>query len=410
MIGYYLLEDYIMSTLKLQQQFARGRFSGMRKLRYLLLVFICLFFYITGCDKVDRTGIDHADTSLPELKDHPVYRNYNFSHNLKVIDFGVQPFWVPTSNISEIMRIDNILREELHALGYRLNVLPFFKGNDVNYFLKSGDLEVGIGGDMPAIRAAASDDVIIISIIQEGPVSIVSKGIGEVRTLKGKKIAYALGSNAHFYLLNTLRKNSVNISEVKLVQLDVPDMPEALHEKRIDAFAAWEPTPAIALDRYKDLMVTHRGKSYGFLYVKKDLFDRSPEVVYHLLASEIRALRWLKKNDRNLHVSSKMLIDASLTLTSQGIPLNMEQISALAKKDLPGIDIKHYPRIPAYLLSQHGMLKKEYEFLKNLGLISQDKTWEEIKIKFDLNVIETVISAPLEYRLFEEINFDSHIE
>ncbi len=263
---------------------------------------------------------------------------------------------------------------------------------------------------MPAIRAAASDEVAIISIIQEGPVSIVSRDMGEVRMLKGKTDAYAIGSNAHFYLFNTLRKNSVNISEVKLVQLDVPDMPEALHEGRIDAFAAWEPTPAIALDRYNNLMITHRGKSYGFLYVKKDLLDRSPEVVYHLLASEIRALRWLKKNDRNLHVSSKMLIDASLVLTSQGIPLTVEQISALAKKDLPRIYIKNYPRIPADLLSQHGMLKKEYEFLKNLGFISQDKTWEEIKIKFDLNAIETVISAPLKYRLFEEINFGNHTE
>ncbi len=110
----------------------------MRKLWCILLVFIYLFFYITGCDKIDRTGIDHADTSLPELKDHPVYRNYNFSHDQKVIDMGVQPFWVPTSNISEIMRIDNILREELDALGYRLNVFPFLKGNDINYFLKAG--------------------------------------------------------------------------------------------------------------------------------------------------------------------------------------------------------------------------------------------------------------------------------
>ena len=392
-----------MSTLKLQQQFARGRFSGMRKLRYLLLVFIYLFFHITGCDKVDRTGINHADTSLPELKDHPLYKNYNFSQEKTVIDMGDQPIWIPTSNISEVMKRDNILREELMAIGYSLKIHPFLKGNDVNYFLLRGDLEVGIGGDMPALRAAAAGDVVIISIIQRGPVSIVSRGIREIKGLKGKKIGYALGSNAHFYLLNTLRKHGVDISEVKLIQMDVTLMPEALHDGKIDAFSAWEPTPSIALDKYSGLIVTHRGKSYGFLYVKKELLERSPDAVRHLLASEIRALRWLRKSDRNLNIASKWVNDASLILSTQGVHFSPDKISLLAKQDMPGIRIKEHPRISPGLLSDNGALKKEFELLKDLGLIAQQKTWEVVKGKFDLSVIETVILNPVKYRIFDEI-------
>ncbi len=369
----------------------------------VLLALTSLVLFITGCERVDKPDAGTATQGLQDLSSHPIYKEYIFSKEKTVIDMGDQPIWVPTSNISEVMKRDNILREELRAIGYSLKVHPFLKGNDVNYFLLRGDLEAGIGGDMPALRAAASGDVVIISIIQRGPVSIVSRDVREIKDLRGKKIAYALGSNAHFYLLNTLKKNGVDVSEVRLIQMDVTLMPDALHDGKIDAFSAWEPTPSIALDKYPGLIVMHRGKSYGFLYVKKELLERSPDAVRYLLASEIRALRWLRKGDRNLDMASKWANDTSLKLSPKGAHLPPDKISLLAKQDLPGIRIREHPRISPALLSDNGALKKEFELLKDLGLIAQEKTWEDVKGKFDLSVIETVILNPVKYRIFDEI-------
>lgn len=371
---------------------------------YVLLLLASHVLLIGGCEIEDKNSSDHANQISQDLTKHPIYKDYVFSQNENVIDIGDQPLWVPTSNISVIIRQDDILRQELASLGYRLEFHPFLKGNDINYFLLKGDLEVGIGGDMPALRAASTGNVAVISLIQKGPVSIVSRDIKEIKGLRGKKIAYALGSNAHFYLLNTLTKNRVNISEVRLIQMDVTLMPEALHEGKIDAFSAWEPTPLMALEKYPEFIITHRGKSHGFLYVREELLRKHPEVARHLLASEIRVLRWLKMSDHNLTISSKLVNNSSLKLSEKNMLLPVEKISFLAKRDLPGISIKIFPRISPDLLSDHGVLKKEFELLKKLGFISPEKKWIDIKEKFDLKILETVISNPKKYRIYEEIN------
>ncbi len=383
------------------------RREGRVSRRLCAIAFLSLAFISAGCTGQEDPDVAVGNLDYPNLSFHPIYKDYIFSGEENVIDLGEQPLGIPASSITEVMERDNILKEELSRLGYSLNTHPFLKGNDVNYFLKSGDLEAGIGGDMPAVRAAAEDSAIIVSIVQEGPVSIISRDISEVRGLKGKKIAYALGSNAHFYLLNTLKKNEVDISDVTLVQMDVNSMPGALEDGSIDAFSAWEPTPRMTLKKNPDFIVTHKGRSYGFLYVKKDLLERSPEVVYHLLASEIRAIRWIISSDTNIDLAGEWAKNSSLKITPQGIDLNKEGIRALTKKDLPGIQTRDYPRIPPDLLSEGGALELEFLFLKNLGFISEEKTWKEVRKNFDLNAIDTVISKPEKYRIFDDIEIEN---
>ena len=101
----------------------------------------------------ERPGSDHA--SPPNLSEHPIYRTYSFGSSDNVIDIGTQPLWVPTCLISEAMRHDNILRDALSERGLEVRFHAFLKGADINFFLERGDLEVAIGGDMPALVAAA---------------------------------------------------------------------------------------------------------------------------------------------------------------------------------------------------------------------------------------------------------------
>ena len=224
-----------------------------------------IIYVFVAQEEYGTTDKTRSIVKTEDLSNHPIYRNYHFGSEKNVIDFGEQPLWIPTSTISEVMKRDTILRNELKKLGFSIRFHSFLKGNDVNYFILNGNLEAGIGGDMPAIRVVAEGDVTVTSIIQEGPVSIISKDIREVRSLRGKKIAYALGSNAHFYLLNTLNKNGIMIDDVELVKLDIVYMADALQKGTIDAFSAWEPTASMALTKYPEFIVTHSGKSYGFV-------------------------------------------------------------------------------------------------------------------------------------------------
>lgn len=378
----------------------------------VIAVVVCagIIYVFVAQGKYGTTDRTRSIVKTEDLSNHPIYKNYHFGSKKSVIDFGEQPLWIPTSTISEVMKRDPILRDELKKLGFSIRFHPFLKGNDVNYFMLNGNLEAGIGGDMPAIRVVADGDVTITSIIQEGPVSIISKDIREVRDLKGKIIAYALGSNAHFYLLNTLKKNGITVDDVKLVKLDIVYMADALHEGTIDAFSVWEPTAAMALKKYPEFIVTHSGKSYGFVYMKNEFYTSNQEAASHILASEIRALKWIRTKDANLTLAGEWVIASAVELSSKvskELPITLEMIGNLAKKDLPGILMKEYPRIPADLLATHGMLKKEFDLLQNLGLVSRTVKWEDVGKYFDLDIMENVISNSEKYRLFDEVDYSS---
>ena len=103
----------------------------------------------------ERPGSDHA--SSPNLSEHPIYRTYSFGSSDNVVDIGTQPLWVPTCLISEAMRHDNILRDALSERGLEVRFHAFLKGADVNFFLERGELEVAIGGDMPALFVGQRD-------------------------------------------------------------------------------------------------------------------------------------------------------------------------------------------------------------------------------------------------------------
>lgn len=357
------------------------------------LVAVYIFYFDLSAPVID-------DTTWVDLSQHPIYSTYDFSDNDRVIDVGVQPLWIPTSNIIEVIKRDIILMDALDELGYTIRFHPFLKGNDVNYFLSTGDLEFGIGGDMPAIRLASNEEISIISLIQEGHVSIVSRHIKTINQLKGKKIGYATGSNAHYYLLNTLYENGLEVSDVNLIQLDVTEMITALKDGRIDAFSAWEPTPFIAIRDNSDFIVTHRGKSYGFIYGLNSYMDGNPEIAKLIVSSEIRALRWLRKHNLS-DKSSEFVIRAIDDFSVLDVLLTPREITVLSEKDLPGIRFKNYPRINKEWLADDGVIAKEFYFLLKLGLIDDNVVWSDVKKMFDLNIIEEIISNYNKYRIYE---------
>jgi sulfonate transport system substrate-binding protein len=70
---------------------------------------------------------------------------------------------------------------------------------------------------------------------------------GDLKTLKGKKIAASFGTINHLYVLGLLEKAGLTPADVTLVNTPPPDMTVALLAKGIDAFACWDPVPIIAL-------------------------------------------------------------------------------------------------------------------------------------------------------------------
>lgn len=345
-----------------------------------------------------RTGKvkDLPTVSAPDLSNHPIYSNYDFGED-NVIGFGIQPLVVPVGVLSEVMRRDAVLRKALSEQGLEIQFYPFLKGADANFFLKRGDLEVAMGGDMSVLTACATSGVLVATLTKQGFSSIVAQRHMLMKELRGKRIGYAFGSNAHYALLQSLTNAGLQETDVRLVPLDINEMPEALDKGKIDAFSGWEPATSIALAKYDDFVVIHRSLSSSYLYFSRSFVEQHPTAVRHIVASQLRSMAWMRHRKENLLNACRWTMQAGDNLSGQTPVFLEEQCASLVKSTL--LDISSVAAIPEKYLAPDGQLFREYEFLKGLGKIPGTADWEEVRSCFDLTIIEEVLSGAQKYQL-----------
>ena len=259
----------------------------------LLLVIILITLFSGGKKTADQ--VPSAD-----LRNHPIYSKYEYGAGDDIIDFGCQPLGVPIGVISEVMQHDLILREALAVLGMKLRFHAYLKGSDVNYFLERGDLEIAMGGDMPAIMAAAAHETIILSLIKQGFSSIIARNHMMLDEFRGKRIGYPFGSNAHYALLQAITSVGLREEDVELIPLDVTEMAEKLAAKEIDTFIAWEPFSSMALQQHDNFVPIHRYLSSSYLYMSQSFVKQYPDAARHIIAAQIRAMTWMTRRKDNL--------------------------------------------------------------------------------------------------------------
>lgn len=373
--------------------------KNIRIIASVLVGFLILVLaYVLLVEWNNRESQQPITFQEPDLSDHPLYRDYKFGDSENVIDVGIQPLWIPPSIITEVMKRDLLLKNALSGLGKEIRFHSFLKGADVNYFLKRGRLEVGVEGDMPALTIAANSNALITStLMQRGFLSIIAKRHILMKKLRGKRIGYAFGSNAHYAVLQALYSDGLNESDVRMIPLDVNEMPHALNKDEIEAFSAWEPTPSIALEMFQDFVVIHRSISTGYMYFSRNFADENSEAVNQIVASQIRAINWLKREKENLLRASNWAVEASIEIFPHGLSLTAEQYAALAKKDL--LSTVSPSRIQGMDLEESRQLYNEFIFLKNLGKIPKSTVWEDVKSNFDFRIVDDINSQSELYML-----------
>ena len=331
----------------------------------------------------------------PDRAVHPIYSKYQFDLSGKVINFGVQPLYLPSGLISEAMKRDRVLQRALKDLGMEIRYYPFLKGDDVNFFLKRHDLHLGVGGDMPTISAASEMEIAIPVKIQQGFASIITTRPMLTHEFRDKRIAYPFGSITHFVALDILASDGFTESDAVLVPMDAPALAGALKTGKIDAFAVWEPTAAMAMKKYPEFVAAYQQMTSGYLYFMKGFYDRNPEAARQVVASVLRAFRWMKMKRENLLLAGRWSREAGEKLTGREIPLSDEEIADLAERDILGL-ISH-PMISRTDLRESGSLFREFEFLKKLKKVPVSTQWTRIRGSFDLQMISQVLMDPQNY-------------
>lgn len=333
---------------------------------------------------------------LPTLATAQSYFDrYGLVANSPAVDLGIQPLGYPSGVISAVMQHDRILKAALAQSGQPLKTHPFRRGADMVALLTDHRLEAGLLGDMPTILAAATASVWIVGLVKQTSTAIVAKGDTQVRGLSGKRIGYVEASSAHHTLLQALASAGLNESRVKLVALGVDEMPEALARGDIDAFAAWEPAPSIALGQSDKVRIVSRGLSTDYFVIEQHFEKQSPEAARHLVAGFVRAIEWMRRSQRNVEKAATWAMADAQALSGKVGTISVAQIASITQREILNI-----PSAPVVLKSAGAPpLMKEFLFLSGLGKMPPGGTWDNVDAAFNYDGLAQVMADPRKFQL-----------
>ncbi len=220
---------------------------------------------------------------------------------------------------------------------------PYATGVDALNALQAGESEivqVGVpmigavlrGMDLIALgnysgnATKAGSDATMAIIARDG--AGITKG--DLKSLKGKKIAASFGTINHLYILAVLEKAGLKPEDVTLVNTPPPDMTVALLAKGIDAFSAWDPWPIVAGKDIPGAIEVIRGGeviSYiGFNVALRSWVEKNGETIEKFLAAVSEADQWMRKNPKQAaQVATRWIPGLKPEIAEAAMEFNIQQ-------------------------------------------------------------------------------------
>ena len=220
---------------------------------------------------------------------------------------------------------------------------PYATGVDALNALQAGESEtvqIGVpmigavlrGMDLVALGNYSGNATKLGSDATMALVARADSGIvrGDLKTLKGKKIAASFGTINHLYILALLEKAGLTPDDVTLVNTPPPDMTVALLAKGIDAFSGWDPWPIIALKDVPNAAEIIRGGDViaylGFNVALRSWVEQNGATTEKFLAALSEADKWMRANPKlAAQVATRWIPGLKLDVAEAAMAFNIQQ-------------------------------------------------------------------------------------
>ena len=215
-----------------------------------------------------------------------------------------------------LLKSKGTLEPKLKALGYNVTWTEFQFGPPLLEAINVGAIDFGNTGETPPVFAQAAGAPIRYVAYeppaQKGEAILVPKdsALKSVIELKGKKIAVAKGSNAHYLLVKALEKAGVKYEDITPVYLAPADARAAFERGAVDAWSIWDPYQAAAQTTLEAKTLTD---GTGIVpntqfYLSSQKFVETEPKVLDVILEELRGVDAWAKSD--IHAVAEQLSPA----------------------------------------------------------------------------------------------------
>ncbi|MBD2214797.1 ABC transporter substrate-binding protein [Nostoc linckia FACHB-104] len=282
---------------------------------------VVLLLSLTSCASKPKTDASTAtDTSSPAAKN--LVLRVGFISTESKLPIGPEGWAIEKGTLTPALK----------SLGVtEVKFIPFNGGPALNEALSSGQLDMGLYGDTPALvgRSAGLKTRLINQTRVGQNAWLVTKKNGprSVSQLKGEKVGVAKGTYPHRYLLGLLEKEGI-AKNVKVVQIPSADAKAALERGDIAAYPfAMGTGPTVisqgfpSIDQAKD----HEGLvGTGVSIVTEEFLAQHPDLPQKWNQTRQQALQEIKANPEAFYqFAAKASGDAPLAVVKESYPLNL---------------------------------------------------------------------------------------
>lgn len=161
---------------------------------------------------------------------------------------------------------------ELEKIDYEIKWSTFTSGPPLLEAVNAKAVDIGgVGNTPPVFAAAAKSKITVVGASHgssAGEAVLVPKDspLQSPTELRGKKIAVAQGSSAHFQLIASLQQAGLTPADVQITLLQPADALAAFNSGKVDAWAVWDPYTSQVLRSGARILTSGEGVVNGLSF------------------------------------------------------------------------------------------------------------------------------------------------
>jgi NitT/TauT family transport system substrate-binding protein len=182
--------------------------------------------------------------------------------------------------------------------------------------------------DVQVSLAASNIPVSVVWILDDsfgGDGILVKNEIGSIQDLKGKTMAFEVGSTSHMLALTALQQGGLTENDVEVIQMSAGDAGAAFAAGKVDAAVTWEPWLSKGSEANGKVLLTTKdlpGIIVDTISFKEDVIQNRPDDIKAFVKAMGQAMEFWKENkDEADEIMAKGLkIDtAEFVATEEGL-------------------------------------------------------------------------------------------